>query len=340
MAPSASDLRELLDERSMAVPPVADLAAAARRRARRRRVVTRAALAAGVVGLLFVVSTPVRDGGGDGGNGAAGEPAKDLLPEYTNGGRLDTFVRVNLPQREATLRFTAQNPNFFLAVDCDVILVVELWVNGHRMPDTGCRMDAPPSVTDFPRAQRADAWAALGVVPGKESTVSVRLIESGNQATQGTYGVGVYRAVPFDQYPLPPRPDTIEEVGNEGFTGEDSRPLGECSRIENGWQATGEPNTTITKQITMPYGLMFLFQTTAPGRIRILLDGHEVTDHAGWAYTNVSGWADSVSQTLFADAPVVSRAGIREGDPVELSIVTENFADPAWFADVLTCATP
>jgi hypothetical protein len=148
--------------------------------------------------------------------------------------------------------------------------------------------------------------------------------------------VAIYESVPFQEYPLPPRPADLYTNAQYAWSNEPGtvRALGP--------KAAQEANKPVT--FTQPFDpkLMVNLQFRGPGRIRVLINGKDITEQIGapslaqdkfissWGYDQ-EGFAFPLDPLMWA----ALRSGAtgpttKPGTPVTVTIQPQDFQGPDW----------
>jgi len=210
------------------------------------------------------------------------------LPEYQSGYRLVAQSWGDLPTSGVTVRFVPRTLDLTLFTQCDAEqghLAVTVTVNGRPMWErSGCSTTSTP----------AD-WAPLGVVVGQPSVVTLTVdglqgeIVDGRPAVlpapaSGTFALGVGEAVPVNEYPFPPRPQTLATMS----------PHYPLPTIE---LRSDRADPVARKEFTIqwPGHNSLRAAMNTPGRMRVLVNDVQVVDFSHWSYTAggvevLSGW--------------------------------------------------
>ena len=245
-------------------------------------------------------------------SGRLSEPALTRsFPEYQGGTKLVAQAWAELPSTSATVRFVPKSLDLRVASLCDIgsnrSLLVHITVNGKTLVAGGCNS-----------AVTSAGWAGLGVVVGQPSVVTLTVDgEQDHSVTtgaptlapppDGVFGIAVGEAVPVDEYPLPPRPATLEPL---------STTLGDPETAVSADSADPTARREIT--VIWPGDRMLHAQLNTPGRLRVLVDDVQVLDFWHWSYAAEGAYSlmsDSWAQE-HGIAPVV-------GAPVRITVIPE-----------------
>ncbi|HEX7745300.1 MAG TPA: hypothetical protein VF462_08580 [Micromonosporaceae bacterium] len=150
---------------------------------------------------------------------AAGPPPTRTVegfPEYANGARVVGAQSAELPERGVELTIVPTTLDLVVFTRCEgtgekVHLAETVTVNGHDLLGGTCGTIVRP-----------EGWAGLGVAVGKPATFVMtitgaqRLEETGDVQVPipqtGAFGLAIGERIPFDQYPLPPRPAALRPL--------------------------------------------------------------------------------------------------------------------------------
>lgn len=240
------------------------------------------------------------------------EPALPVrsFPEYQSGARLLAQTWGELPSTSVTVRFVPKSLDLRVFSQCDIghnrSLLVHTTINGQSLGSGGCG-----------GAVTAASWSELGVVVGQPSVVTLTVNgEQDPSATavatlapppSGSFAIAVGEGVPASEYPLPPRPETLEPLLTS---------LGDPATA-----VSADPDDpTARKEITVtwPGDRMLHAQMNTPGRLRMLVNDVQVLDFSHWNY-DVGGSYSSMSdywEKKYGIAPA-------PGDPVRITVIPE-----------------
>ncbi|GIF63173.1 hypothetical protein Ais01nite_12080 [Asanoa ishikariensis] len=210
---NTTDLRQVLDERSshsaeqvMHHLRLHGVATKVRRR-RRRRVATWTACVLVVLGAVSGVALLPRPT-------PPGPPATHTIegfPEYARGTRVAAAASADLSVRRVEVTMVPSTLDLTVFTRCDspadnVVMDMTVTVNNHELTSGSCG-----------GAARWWSWTPeLGVAVGKPATFVMTVTgarrSEGEQTVAaaipatGTFGLALGERIPFDSYPLPPRP--------------------------------------------------------------------------------------------------------------------------------------
>jgi hypothetical protein len=307
-----TDLTEVLHERAELTDPsheahearMAGVRARVSATRRRRAVAGVACVVLALVGIVYAVLPRPE---------ALPEPAVPprSLPEYQSGTRLLAQAWGDLPSTSVTVRFTPKSLNFWMFTQCDVgknrNLAISVTVNNRSFADgNGCGGGIKPK-----------DWSSLGVVPGQPTVMTMTVLgELGRDEPtsskvlplppSGTFALGIGEEVPVSEYPLPPRPQTLQPI----------LPAGPGATIE----LKPDPADPVArKELTVewPGPNTMTVQMNAPGRVRVLVNDVEVVDFSHWSYASGSTpvWSDHLKETYGLD--------LSEGQTVKITVIPE-----------------
>jgi len=285
-----SDLSEVLRDRAE-LPDSAHEARMAGVRARvsatrrRRAVAGVACVVLALVGIVYaVLPRPDR----------APEPALPTrtLPEYQQGTRLVAQAWGDLPSTSVTVRFVPKTLDFWLFTKCDI--------GGHDQLLMTITINDRPYVegnTCGGGGSRTPDWSQSGVVAGQPNVITLTVLGKQGESEPGgppavlplpaggTFALGVGEAVPVNEYPFPPRPQTLEKM--------DSIRLGPA--IEPMFVLRADPaDPAAPKEATVewPGPSLLLAGMNTPGRIRVLVNDTLFIDLTHWSYVVLSTQAE------------------------------------------------
>ena len=99
--------------------------------------------------------------------------------------------------------------------------------------------------------------------------------------------VAVWERVPFDRYPLPPRPDHLAPL----------KPLAPCEPATQAIYLSsdpGDPSRPVSTTLRRSGAVYLWWQRQAPGILHLSFDGREVATDTAWSYNNAGLVMDSV----------------------------------------------
>jgi hypothetical protein len=230
------------------------------------------------------------------------------LPEYQSGTRLLAQAWSDLPSTSVTVRFTPKSSNLLLFTQCDVgpgrNLLVAVTINDRSLFDGNT----------CGGATRPKDWSGLGIVPGQTTVITLTVAgEQGHEPGQvlplppsGTFALGVGEDVPVDEYPFPPRPQTLET-----FTPQHPTPTIELK------SDPADPAGRKESTIQWPGRNVMVAQMNTPGRMRVLVDDVLVVDFSHWSYIVGSNhvWLDDVKKDYGLD--------LADGQTVKITVIPE-----------------
>lgn len=330
----ADELRSIFDEHSAHGAPVVDRRAGVGRRiSRHKRVRTMSALMA----VVFAAGSTAGALTWQGHHGAPVRPTATpsptqpgQLPEYFNGGHRDASATIDVAQQAAgSFTFVPTSWDMQLTEACaatgkDVWLVAKL--NGHNVDGMSCEPDGGSYGSNGGTfGHHEKFWRDLGVRLGVPSTVT---FEVGKRAahtrdlvvtplpSSGLASVGVYNPVPYDEYPLPPKPSDWSATASGGRFDPEAgmRQLGQIGTF-------GESDVSQPLSLTLPSRLEITMQANAPGIIRVYFDGVEVAESGSYSWgSGYDSGAAAVGTEQFA--------GFVTGQHVVVTVQTEHFTVP------------
>ncbi|WP_446217947.1 hypothetical protein [Micromonospora sp. IBHARD004] len=210
------------------------------------------------------------------------------FPEYANGARVVAAESAALPERRIELTIVPTTLDLVIFSRCDGTgEKVEPWeklsVNGHDLGGGSCSGVG---------ASRQHGWERLEVAVGKPATFVMtitgahRVEETGYVPVaipdSGTFGLAIGVRIPFDQYPLPPRPsgplDPLHQTLMAGCT-ERLCPDAVIVRSD-----PADPTRPVQRTLTWKTidSVDMLAQT--PGLLHVRVNGVEITTGEWWDY--------------------------------------------------------
>jgi len=272
---NVTELREVLDERSDTTPAevmhhlrLAGVRARIRARRRRRVAAWAAAAVVAVAGIASIAFTPDRD---DDGPPVAAPGMINGFPEYANGAHVIAAARAPLSQQRIELTFTPEVDDLTVFTDCAGAdpEKVTVQVRFHDvLLSEGCDGIFTPS-----------NWVDRGLRVG-EPNVLVMSVVTGADPT-ATYGIAVGEAVPFEDYPLPPRPATLKPLDGP-------LPAG-CTEATcpGAFIIRSDPADPLARQeLTVPWQTFRSVEMVAqtPGMLHVTANGDTLGTATWWTY--------------------------------------------------------
>lgn len=348
-----TDLHGLMDERyeSDDVPVLSESRIDGIRRrvtaARRRRTVGTLVVVAAVA---LAIGLPRLATGSHGSVPAAVPTAVDGFPLWAEGGKVIgtrtgplSTGSVSLPVTFSRLDygFVVDSRCTFAEPDTNLAVLLSVSVNGTELYQSSC---GSGQIEPGDPAVLANASLKVGVPAVVTLTaVYAQLSDTGYvtptrvTVPDGTIAMAVRQRVPFEDYPLPPRPDPLPrfdpaQLGLEG---------GEPAAVA---MTTGgsDPLAPVTTTIDWPHvaaddpWLRYDAYSQTPGYLQVSVDGTPVNMPAEfWSYSSTPNGAQW-SATISADDLAKLDLTIKPGDTVTLT-VTPRYVSGAWvvaFQDV------
>ncbi|MEU3453227.1 hypothetical protein ABZ671_06450 [Micromonospora sp. NPDC006766] len=249
------------------------------------------------------------------------------FPEYANGARVVAAKSAALPQQRLELTIVPTTLDLVVFTRCDgtgekVTLEAKVTVKGHDFVAGGCGGTFQPG-----------GWYGSDVPVGKPVTFVMTI--TGAQRSDdtggghvaipetGTFGLALGERMPFDQYPLPPRPSEslapLPEVLPAGCT-EELCPDAVIIRSD-----PADPTRTVRRTLAWKtIGSVDMVAQT-PGLLHLRVNGLDVTTGEWWDYA-MGGYG------MYGDKDGDwSRLGLglHPGDSVTVEIVPEHMTG-AW----------
>ena len=250
------------------------------------------------------------------------------FPEYAGGARVVAAKSAALSQRRIELTIVPTTLDLVVFSRCDgtgekVTLKAALTANGHDFVSGGCTSGT----------FRPQGWGGMDVSVGKPATFVMTITgarqpdEAGGDDVPipdtGTFGLAIGERIPFDRYPLPPRPsgtlDPLPEVLPAGCT-EALCPDAVIIRSD-----PADPTRPVRRTLTWQTmrGIDMVAQT--PGLLHLRINGVEITTGEWWDYA-MSG------SGMYGDKDGDWKGfglGLRPGDSATVEIVPEHITG-AW----------
>jgi hypothetical protein len=344
MTPSLHDLRRALHEEAAATayPDVDALLSGARRRvdSRHRRLAVLGAVTAAVLAVGGVATTrlthqavpqpavPTTAGLGPFTVGAGG----DGFPEYFQGmKRLTVLDAPMLDQLNGSISVsTTRGQRLAVAMVCTPA------DNTERVAEWANRMYADFSIAGARGANPACSgppdygYSIIGTATSARTTVLADvLINHKSVPTPGLFKdamihVAIYESVPWQDYPFAPRPADLETNAQYAWLSSPGtvRVLGPTT--------TQEANKPLT--FTQPSGpnLSLNLQVRAPGRMRVLVNGKDISERVGPTLTPdklIAFWGYGVTGM---DFPLEADGASKPGTPLTVTIDPQDFQGTDW----------
>jgi hypothetical protein len=347
MALTDADLRELLAERTQAMPADSSVARAAAvdqkvRVVRRRRAASASFAVVAVVLVAVGLAGPLRDGHERTGPVPAYQQkvGHGMLPRYSDGGEVAAYTTFRTDEkRNATFTFTPTSWSFLVSIRCDKDMpkskMVSVDINGKALMAGSCSGGAstagPAYGTEQARAE------SLGVRLGEPATVQVRVVaftpgqkvpekQPVYRGAMRDYGVGVavYSPMALDDYPFPPRPPKLESLDGGGV-GDGGRLLGTVDSRSVGPNGQGAVPVRLT-----PKGFHTEIYAVAPGAVTVTANDRTIDLATSWTWTGKGfGGLDITPAELRSHGMEV-----KTGDLVLVAFAGYRFTVPGWRAEV------
>lgn len=305
------DLKQLMEERSATLPSLGELRLGQVQQAiteRRRRRIAVGAVTTVVVLLLLggYQLMPARHTAppADPTPTATPSPLNAGFPEYTSGARLLTFASAPMSERKVSITWIPTTLDIMWSGKCahmadGMSVETELRVNGKLMAAGGCVKTG--------RFHGEKAWTDAGVQIGKLATISITVLEAevyrSDDWQQGvtptpipasaTVAVAIYERIPFEEYPLPPRPAQLRELDpsmgcfGASYSAQDTRKP-QVVRSD-----PGDPLKPKTLRVEWRDNLKFHYRSQTPGLLHVDVNGFRMATGEWWDYEAQdigSGW--------------------------------------------------
>lgn len=323
MTLDTNDLRVLLGDRAATVTSVPDFvtsAARGGRRIQRRRatsvVVAAAVIVAAVLGITQLGGASHRAAIPATSNGFAIYSHGMKLVKGEQGGSPLTFD-VTLPATPddkpvaVGVSLSCAAPTATDANETDTELAVS--INGEQQGSTGgCSKTFPVT------SAVAISWEPKGTGYAPGSILHVRVGLTGKPVADAKVRVGVYSAVPLDQYVFPPRPSQLTPVTTTDLSGQGAV-LGTIN-------AEGRTRLTVRPE----HGLVFNTTASEPGHLGVYLNGKLVDTTYSWTYNE---------EGTFGSALSLKELGLKAGQAATVSVVPTGYTGPTWIVSIVDRAT-
>ncbi len=235
------------------------------------------------------------------------------FPEYDNGGRLLESATAPLSTGRVELTFTPSTLHLSSAEVCRAAqtLYVRMHLTSQPKVHWGGTCSAGGS------GASVASWRKLGVEIGEPVTLVMRVVGSGVRGQgpvprgDGELGLAVYETVPFEDYPLPPRPDQLRPLNLHA-----SSPYPRLATIR---AEVADPREPVSRQVRLSAGLTVQAQSQTPGILQVFADGVLVFDAEWYDYhQGVPGSTGLIGE--------LRRAGrdVGPGDVVEFRVVPQH----------------
>jgi hypothetical protein len=272
---NVTELREVLEERSEATPAevmhhlrLAGVRARIRARRRRRVAAWAAAAVVAIAGVASVAFAPDR-----GGDGSAVDPVATIegFPVYANGTHVVAAERTRLPDTRLELTFIPAIDDLTVFTDCvgaDLEKFnVEVRFHGEQM-SLGCGGSVTPA-----------NWVERGLRVDEPNVLVMNVVAGAN--TTAEYGIAIGAAVPFEDYPLPPRPATLNPLDGP-------LPAG-CTEVicPGAFIIRSDPADPLApRQMTVPWQTIRSVEMVAqtPGMLHVTANGDSLGTATWWTY--------------------------------------------------------
>jgi hypothetical protein len=316
------DLRELMTERSAdaAATVRTDRVVEVRRRIGRVRRRRAAVAVAGTCAVLAAVaaSTTLLPGR------PAPQPAATLrtidgFAEYSKGAKVIATGVAELPVTEVSVTVVPETLELTVATRCDPEMGMMIRVNGHDLYGSDCGEYSEPSVIYVDAPTR---FGGLGVSVGQPATFTLEVThvndytESGRVERplpeSGSLALAVMQRVPFDEFPLPPRPETLPPLE----AGLDDALVLSADLID--------PLRPAQATIAWDPDAIVQAQLQTPGYLHISINGIPVMTHEEWGYEAGIGSFRLGDAAEFVDPDLTTQLQLPMGTPVTITVEPEH----------------
>jgi hypothetical protein len=319
MTLDTNDLRVVFREHATTVTNVPDfvLSAAARgRRTQQRRA------AAGIGGAAVVVAAIVgitQLGGGS--HRAAVPTAPKGFATYSSGMKLVEAKEGASPlDFDVKLPATADGKRTAVGVSLSCAAPSAKDSASHLEPSINLAIDGESegAVTGCYKAFPASSAVTISWDPKDKSfapgsTLRVHVGLSGKTPSDARIRVGVYAAVPLDQYVFPPAPAHLTPVTRSEGDSE--------AKVIGAIKADG-PTTLV---VHPKAGLGFDTTTSEPGQLDIYVDGKLVETTDSWTYEESGNYGVRLS---------LKQLGLKAGQPATVRVVPTRYTGATWLVSV------
>ncbi len=322
MTLDTNDLRVVFREQAATLTNIPDFAVSAAdrgRRTQRRRVVSGVAgvavVVAGILGITQLGGNPHR---------AAVPASTKGFATYSNGMKLVEAKQGAGPvDFDVKLPATADGKPAAVGVSLFCAAASAKDSNSHLEPEINVAIDGKPlgSLSGcykmFPATSSvALSWGAdNSLAPG--STVRVHVDLSGKTPRDAQLRVGVYAAVPLDQYVFPSAPAHLTPV-----TRSNSAPEG---KVLATLKAGGPTSVVVSPRM----GLRFNTTTSEPGQLKILVNGKLVETASSWTYDESGN---------FGSPHTLKELGLKAGQAARITVVPDRYTGHTWLVSVIDAA--
>ncbi|MBX6749977.1 MAG: hypothetical protein IRY85_09980 [Micromonosporaceae bacterium] len=170
------------------------------------------------------------------------------------------------------------NLDLVFATRCDTPMWIEVRVAGRdELVASSCRPDGSSTWRLGP-----ELLASLGAVPGEPVTYTATVTDGvGPNGSvdlpvpeHGTFALAVMQRVPFEEYPLPPRPETLPS-------------LDEQIPPDTAFEMRSDPldlDRPVSRTLAWSADAQLHILTTTPGFVHLSINGTRVATHENWGY--------------------------------------------------------
>ncbi|MEO6143575.1 MAG: hypothetical protein ABIP19_06295 [Dermatophilaceae bacterium] len=266
------------------------------------------------------------------------------FPDYLRGMRRLTVVEAPMLERVKGSITVPTTPGQVLAVS----MICSPQDNVENLGEWNARMAAKftaPGTTGRTACGLPDeGYDPIGVVTGTKTLVVADIFISHLPSPSlptlfkdAKMRVAFYGSVPFNDYPLPPRPADFETDPNSAWSSEPG-----TVRIL-GPKTAQEANKLVTFTQPSDPKLLLHLQIRGPGRLRVLINGKDVTRRiaasmltedrfiTSWGYDRPAGFQIPLEPEPFASLSTGTAAPpTKPGTPVTVTIEPQDFVGPDW----------
>ncbi|GAA1815980.1 hypothetical protein GCM10009682_41080 [Luedemannella flava] len=200
------------------------------------------------------------------------------IPEYVEGARVFAAASGELPTTSVKLRFTPTSKRLAIIVRCSVPGIgagIEL-PNSAGILGVACGADVVLDNVKY-HGMKVGEPVTLTLKVGPTSERTETTIRQLPLPESGTFSLGVGLPVAFEDFPLPPRPDTLPALPG-------ARPNTKAKVVKIVRNDPADPRAPVTVTIPWAANLNFDVHQQTPGTVHVSLDGKEFMACEKWDY--------------------------------------------------------
>ncbi|WP_327038386.1 hypothetical protein [Micromonospora maris] len=248
-------------------------------------------------------------------------PTIEGFPEYANGARVVAARSAPLSARQVEVTVVPTTLDLVIFTRCDGVdenIAVERTVRvGSRVVADGTCHDGSLHPAD---------WAGLGVTVGQPATVVLTITgayQSGDAGEMGVpvpergeVGLAIGARMPFDDYPLPPRPGVLTPLNQASWPAGCSETV--CQNVIVIRSDPDDPTRPVSTELDWPTVTSIDMVSQTPGLLRVQVAGVQVAVGEWWDYqlTGAQMYGDADGQWK-RDFDL----DLRRGDRVRIEVV-------------------